>query len=153
MASPGDRLRPFRAASWAVYLFAAVGFSSLVIYSVTASVFAMSPGKPRRAGAISAEQCVTELSTLLADLERERTALTAGAASEADRRWLRVRAPWVVRLRQLEANCAEHAQLAAAFAQLDQVMDLATVEATQLAAQMGPALDRLRSTLAGLRTP
>jgi uncharacterized protein YcbX len=148
------QLRPFRGVAWAIYLFATVGFSSLVIYSVTTSVFQMSPDRPAPVTAKSIETCTSDLSALYKTLEAQRQQLSAPPASDADRRWLSFRIGWMVRLRELEAECAldesARAELKAAFTGLTHVMDLATIEATQLAGQLGPALDSFRSKLAGL---
>ena len=148
------QLRPYRGAAWALYLIVAVGFSSLVIYSVTKSVFQMSPDRPAPAAAKSVEACTGGLVSLFQTLEAERLKLSAPLASDADRRWLTFRTGWMVSLRELEAGCAlddgERSELKAAFAGLNQVMDLTTVEATQLAGQLGPALDSFRQKLAAL---
>ncbi|MDP3232638.1 MAG: hypothetical protein Q8N26_07665 [Myxococcales bacterium] len=157
MATPPPtqaQLRPFRGAAWALYLVVAVGFSGLVIYSVTKSVFQMSPNRPAPATAKSVEVCVAGLTSLFDSLEAERQKLTAPRASEADRRWLTFRTGWMVRLRELEAECAleesERSELRVAFAGLHKVMDLSTVEATQVAGQLGPALDSFRQQLSAL---
>ncbi len=148
------QLRPYRGAAWALYLVVAVGFSSLVIYSVTKSVFQMSPDRPAPATAKSVEVCAAGLTALYDTLEGERQKLTAPRASEADRRWLTFRTGWMVRLRELEAECAleesERSELKVAFTGLNKVMDLSTVEATQLAGQLGPALDTFRQQLGAL---
>lgn len=157
MATPPPtqaQLRPYRGAAWALYLVVAVGFSSLVIYSVTKSVFQMSPDRPAPAAAKSVEVCAAGLTSLFDILEAERQKLTAPKASDADRRWLTFRTGWMVRLRELEAECAldesGRSELKVAFAGLNQVMDLSTVEATQLAGQLGPALDAFRQQLGAL---
>ncbi|MBE2247977.1 MAG: hypothetical protein IAE78_00425 [Myxococcus sp.] len=154
-SSPSNaRYRPFRGAAWALYLFVSVGFSSLVIYSVTRSVFQMSPTRPPPATARGVESCASELSGLFDTLANERQALSGPRAAEADVRWLAFRTGWLVRLRELEAECAldddDRKPLKAAFAQLHHVMNLATVEATQLSGQLGPALDAFRQKLGAL---
>lgn len=157
MAAPDPshaKLRPFRGLSWALYLVMAVGFSSLVIYSVTRSVFEMSPKRPPPISVRSVPSCTAAMGTLFDELEAERRQLSVARASEADRRWLGFRTGWMVRLRELEAECAledgERRELKNAFAMLNRVMDLTTVEATQLAGQLGPALDAFRARLSAL---
>lgn len=153
--APDPKLRPFRGAAWAFYLFVSVGFSSLVIFSVTRSVFEMSPDRPRASSVQAPAVCASRLRTLFDELEAERRNLsTSGKAAEADQRWMTFRNGWMVRMRALEAECALddplRAELKVAFSRLNQVMDLATVEATQVAGQLGPALDALRAALAAL---
>jgi hypothetical protein len=131
----------------------AVGYSSLVIYSVTRSVFDMSPDRPTNTSVQSVDACVKGLSGLFDELEAERRQLTAtGTAADADQRWMTFRNGWVVRMRGLEAQCdlEQRAELKIAFDQLNQVMDQATVQATQVAGQLGPALDAFRATLSTL---
>lgn len=158
MAAPpatDPRLRPFRGAMWILYLIVSVGFSSLVIFSVTKSVFEMSPDRPVAGSVRTAAECTAGLSALFDELEVERRQLSAvGKVSEADHRWMSFRNAWIVRMRALEAECdldsPGRADLKVAFARLNQVMDQSTVQATQLAGQLGPALDAFRKALAEL---
>lgn len=150
------RFRPFRGAAWGLYLVVAVGYSCLVIYSVTKSVFEMSPEKPAQSSVQSVAACVTGLSGLFDELEGERKQLTVtGKAADADQRWMTFRNTWLVRMRSLEAQCAvddsDRVELKRAFAELNQVMDQSTVQATQLAGQLGPALDTFKTTLGSLK--
>jgi hypothetical protein len=156
VAEPANdpRLRPFRALSWALYLVMSVGFSSLVIFSVSKSVFEMSPGRPPVATTRSVPECVSGLSAAFADLERERAALGQKRAVGADQAWMVFRNGWVRRMRELEATCDVEAKdreaLKNAFSGLHEVMDVATVNATQVSGQMGPALDAFRAQLEAL---
>lgn len=132
-----------------------MGFSSLVIFSVTKSVFEMSPDRPKVAAVQPPAVCTNRLSALFDELEAARRDLSAsGKAAEADQRWMTFRNGWMVRMRALEAECALddplRGDLKVAFARLNQVMDLATVQATQVAGQLGPALDAFRAALAAL---
>ncbi|MBL8920746.1 MAG: hypothetical protein JNJ54_17920 [Myxococcaceae bacterium] len=153
--APDPRLRPFRGAAWALYLVVSVGFSSLVIFSVTKSVFEMSPGRPEAVPVQTPAVCASRLTALFEELEAERRNLSSiGKAAEADQRWMTFRNGWMVRMRALEAECALdeplRSELKIAFTRLHQVMDLATVQATQVAGQLGPALDAFRAALAAL---
>ncbi|MCA2977802.1 MAG: hypothetical protein INH41_02840 [Myxococcaceae bacterium] len=156
MAEPSNdpRLRPFRAMSWALYLVVSVGFSGLVIFSVSKSVFEMSPGRPEAAEKRSVPECVAGLTAAFEELERERAALGRLKAVGADQGWMVFRNGWVRRARQLEATCDVEAPdreaLRRAFAALHEVMDVATVNATQVSGQMGPALDSFRAQLGAL---
>jgi hypothetical protein len=149
--SSDKRLRPYRALAWGGYLTVAVGFSSLVIYSVTKSVFEMSFSQPTAPEMLSSEACAQQLKTRFDELENQRHQLTQEQVSLADQRWLVFRNAWMLRMRELEAACLrdhqDRAALGSAFISLHRVMDVATVEATQVAGQMGPALDIFRDRL------
>lgn len=151
---PDARFRPFRAASWAFYLFVAVGYSALVIYSVTKSVFEMSPDRPVVAADKPVAACVAGLRAAFDDLETRRHLLGASRAVDADQDWLTFRNGWMKGFRQLEAECtldeAGREALKASFAKLERVMDLSTVQATQVASQLGPSLETFRAGLAEL---
>jgi hypothetical protein len=151
---PDARFRPFRAASWAFYLFVAVGYSGLVIYSVTKSVFEMSPDRPVVAANKPGAACVAGLRTSFDDLETRRQKLGATRAVDADQQWLTFRNGWMKGFRQLEAECTldepDRAALKESFARLERVMDLSTVQATQVASQLGPSLEAFRAGLAEL---
>lgn len=153
--APADpRFRPFRGLAWALYLVVAVGYSCLVIFSVTKSVLAMSPGRPEGGATLPVEACAGRLAELFSEVERERQALERVDSATADARWLTFRNEWMVRARQLESICAveepSRAGLKATFAALHAVMDHATVSATQLSGQLGPALDAFRAQHAKL---
>lgn len=153
---PNDpRLRPFRGLAWALYLVMSVGFSSLVIFSVSKSVYEMSPGRPAAASTRSVAECASALSASFDELERERAALGRDRAVGADQAWMVFRNGWVRRMRELEATCdieaSDRQALKRAFGALHEVMDVATVNATQLSGQMGPALDAFRTQLKGLQ--
>jgi hypothetical protein len=149
------KLRPFRGLAWALYLVMSVGFSSLVIYSVTKSVYEMSPGRPVAAATRSVPECVAALSASFDELERERAALGRQQAVGADQTWMVFRNGWMRRMRELEATCdveaKEREALRKAFSGLHEVMDVATVNATQVSGQMGPALDAFRAQLQTLK--
>lgn len=147
------RFRPFRAVSWAVYLVVAVGFSSLIIYSVFRSVLNMTPSRPPSGGPLLAEaECVTRARALFDELERERRALTEVAPTrQADQRFLKFRVDWHTRQQQLESQCAagERPRLKRAFATLDRLLDLYTTATVQFSGAVGPAVDELRRQLDG----
>lgn len=153
-SDPKDpRFRPFRTAAWAVYLVVAVGFSSLIIYSVFSSVFRMTPGRPTGITDIMTEKdCAIEARALLADLDEHRKALFADKDTRtADQRFLPFRNDLLRRKKLLEARCAidakERAALRDMFATLDQVLDLYTTSTVQFAGGVGPALDSLKEQL------
>lgn len=152
--NPNARYRPFRAAAWGLYLVVAVGYSSLVIYSVTKSVFEMSPARPTTVASKNLTACVTGLRGSFDALEQERRRLGAEHAVDADQRWLGFRNGWMREVRQLEAECdldePSRAELKTTFEMLERVMDLATVQATQVAGQLGPSLDETRAHLEAL---
>lgn len=155
VTKPDARFRPFRAASWALYLTVAVGYSSLVIYSVTKSVFEMSPDRPVVASTKTVAECVTGLRSAFDELEAERHQLGAAHALDADQSWLGFRNRWMKGFRQLESECAldddGRAGLKDTFAKLERVMDLSTVQATQVASQLGPSLEAFRAGLGELQ--
>lgn len=157
MTSPptsDPRFRPFRGASWALYLVVAIGYSSLVIYSVTKSVFEMSPGRPSSSTTKPIGECVGRARASFETLETERRRLGVDHAVDADQRWLVFRTGWMRDVRQLEAECdlddSSRVELKRTFDLLERVMDLATVQATQVSGQLGPALDEVRASLTAL---
>lgn len=153
--TPSDaRFRPFRGAAWALYLIMAVGYSSLVIYSVTKSVMAMSPRAETNGTKLDAKACVSGVRELFGELSRTRHGLSADSVRDADKRWLAFRNEWVVRFNTLEDQCRDvnEPALKRAFVELDRVMDHATVDATRLSGQLGPALDALSATLTELES-
>ncbi len=155
-APPSDQqLRPYRAVSWLAYLVMAVGFSSLVIFSVTKSVFSMTPARPGQVEALTEAQCADRLRALFVELDTERKAMGDTTARGADQRWLTFRNGWVGRSATLEAQCQlsdpARQPLKRAFALLNEVMDLSTIQSAQFEAQMGPSLDELRAQLEALQ--
>ncbi len=144
------RFQPFRALAWAFYLVVAVGFSSLIIYSVFKSVFEMTPDRQRPSpDVLSVTQCVNGAKAMFAELEQERTNHAEGSATTADRRFLEFRIDWLSRKRRLEAECAieapDRASLKAAMVTLDHVLDLYTTSSVQFASGVGPSVERLRA--------
>lgn len=155
MSEPADRdprLRPYRAASWGLYLFVSVGFSLLVIYSVVSSTLRMTP--PTEAAspvAITVAQCAAGGRALFDELETARKAHAAGDAVAADRRFLDFRIDWLTRKRRLEAQCAlgssDRASLREALDTLEHLMDLYTTNSVQFSTAIGPDVDQLRAQL------
>jgi hypothetical protein len=155
-APPSDQhLRPYRLVSWLAYLVMAVGFSSLVIFSVTKSVFSMTPERPGQVEALTESQCAERLQVLFVELDTERKSMGDTTARGADQRWLTFRNGWVGRSATLEAQCSlsdpARQPLKRAFGLLAEVMDLSTIQSAQFEAQMGPTLDSLRDQLKALR--
>ncbi|MGV3619781.1 MAG: hypothetical protein ACO1OB_03130 [Archangium sp.] len=146
------RFRSFRGAAWAVYLTFAVGFSSVIIYSVFKSVLAMSPERPNTAEVISEGECLREARVLFSELEQYRKDATISPdVAHADERFLKFRIPWLTRKRGLEAKCAldSRANLKAAFGSLEHVLDLYTTNTVQFASGVGPTIDALKLQLEG----
>ncbi|MFO0596009.1 MAG: hypothetical protein U0228_11910 [Myxococcaceae bacterium] len=147
------RFRPFRAASWALYLVVAVGFSSLVIFSVFKSVLSMTPGRPAFAGEVLTEaQCLANAKLLFTELEGRRKGLAEFPdITHADQAFLTFRVDWMTRKKALEAQCAleQRSQLRATFASLERVMDLYTTASVQFSGGVGPATDELKRQLDG----
>jgi hypothetical protein len=146
------RFRPFRAASWAVYLVVACGFSLLIIVSVFKSVFAMSPERPAGSpDVLTVSQCVAGTRAMFEQLEQERATHAAGPATTADGRFMEFRVDWLTRKRKLEAECAleapERAALKRAMATLDHVLDLYTTSSVQFATVVAPSVEQLRADL------
>lgn len=146
------RFRPFRAASWALYLVVSVGFSLLIIYSVLTSVLRMTPSRPPESpDVLTVSQCGNGARALFEQLEDARRDLSQGEATTSDHRFLEFRNDWVVRKRRLEAECAvgrpERANLRELMATLDHVMDLYTTASVQYAGAEGPSVERLRAQL------
>lgn len=141
------RFRPFRAFAWATYLVVATVFSLLVTVSVVRSVWRMTPPELPPAPEWSAGDCVRTAKALFDELESQRRRLTDGATvRRADADWLEFRSEWLGRYRQSEAHCHEP-KARAAFVRLEEVLDLYTTGAVQLAGEMGPTLDAFRAAL------
>jgi hypothetical protein len=146
------RFRPFRAASWALYLVVSVGFSSLIIYSVCLSVWRMTPARPPESpDVLTVSQCVAGARAFFEELDHARRTQSEGEATSADRRFLDFRNDWLTRKRRLEAECAlsrpERADLKELLATLDRVMDLYTTSSVQFASALGPTVERFRHQL------
>jgi hypothetical protein len=146
-----QRLRPFRGLAWGLYLFFAVGFSSLIIFSVFKSVLSMTPGAPEfPASPLTEVQCLDETRALFSELEARRKGLAdASDVSRADQDFLTFRVAWLGRKRALEARCAldEREKVADALKALERVMDLYTTSSVQFAGGVGPATDELKALL------
>jgi hypothetical protein len=154
--SPTDpkdpRFRPFRAASWAIYLVVAVGFSGLIIFSVFKSVIAMTPDRPEPAGqALSAAECVGQARGLLERLETQRRAFSEADATKADRRFLEFRTGWLAEKRVLESRCAlgdpGRKKLADVFGELERLLDHTTTSSVQFSGAVAPTLEAVRKGL------
>lgn len=146
------RFRPFRTAAWAVYLVVAVGFSSLIVYSVFKSVVSMTPDRPAAAGqALPVAACVTSLRGLADELDAQRNAFSKADARQADQRFLEFRVGWLTRKRALEAQCAigdpSREKLSDAFDELERLMDLTTTSSVQFSGAIGPVLESFRERL------
>jgi hypothetical protein len=152
--TPQDsRLRPFRAAAYAVYLTLVVGFCLLVIVSVVRSVRQMTPPHlPPEASLLTVRECVDRADGLYQELEAGRRSLEeGGAARGAAVRWSDFRVQWLEQLRQLEAQCSPRSRarqvLRPVFDELEKLMNLYTTHAVQFAGELGPTVDRLRLSL------
>lgn len=153
--SKDPRFRPFRAASWALYLVVAVGFSSLIIVSVYRSVLRMTPERPAGVTERYGEQeCLDRSRALFQELEQQRRAQSEGADTRhGDQRFLRFRVDWLGRKVALEARCApeERPRVKSVFASLDRLLDLYTTGSVQFSGTTGPTIDALRQQLDGAR--
>lgn len=146
------RFRTFRGAAWVVYLVFAVGFSSLIIYSVFKSVLEMSPGRPATSQVSGEAECLIQARALFTELEQQRRDSTqAPEVTKADARFLKFRIDWLGRKRALEARCGleSRPQLKATFASLERVLDLYTTASVQFAGGVGPTVDELKRQLDG----
>ena len=151
--TPNDpRFRPFRAAAWAFYLFIAVGYSLLVVYSVVRGVLAMTPAKPPVAISTSVEECSAIARGLFDELEVQRKSLIgAGSAAERQASWMRFRLDWVTRKRAEESKCgvgtAGRERVTQAFAALESLSDAYAVHATQFSQQLSPLVDEFQNAV------
>lgn len=147
------RFRPFRAASWALYLVVSVGFSSLIVVSVYWSVLRMTPERPAGVTERYGEQeCVDRSRALFDELEQQRRAQSEGPDTRrGDQRFLKFRVEWLGRKVALEARCApeERPRLKPIFASLDRLLDLYTTGSVQFSGTTGPTIDALRKQLDG----
>ena len=146
------RFRPFRTAAWALYLVVAVGFSSLVIYSVFRSVVAMTPDRPAPAGqALPVADCTAQARALLDRLDAQSRDFSQPAATKADQRFLAFRDTWLRDKRALEARCGMgdpgREKLTAALDELEKLLDLYTTTSVQYAGAVGPTVESLRQRL------
>jgi hypothetical protein len=152
-APPIDpRLRPFRAAAWAVYLLVAVGFSGLIVFSVFRSVLAMTPERPSASGPLlPVGDCVLELRALVDRLDAQRQDFSRPPATDADQRFLAFRGAWLGDKRALEARCGPGAPgrepLGRAFDDLERLLELSATSSVQFAGGVGPTFDALRERL------
>jgi hypothetical protein len=146
------RHRPFRAASWALYLLVSVGFSSLIIFSVFKSVISMTPEMPAPSGAgLSEQECVERARQLFEELETQRKMLAESPdVSSADQAFLRFRIDWLQRKRNIEGQCGLGSRVATRelFATLERVLDLYTTASVQFAGAVGPTVNALKLRLA-----
>jgi hypothetical protein len=142
------RYRPYRGVAWVAYLIFAVGFSSLIIFSVFKSVLSMTPEPPAYAGApLDEAQCLNEARNLFTELEARRKGL--GDSKEivkSDQAFLDFRLEWLTRKRSVEARCGldSRPRTKAAYDSLDRVMDLYTTASVQFAGAVGPATDEFK---------
>jgi hypothetical protein len=146
------RFRPFRIAAWALYLLVVVGFSSLVVFSVFKSVVAMTPDRPAPAAhARPISECAAGARTLIERLEAQRRAFSEAEPTKADQRFLEFRVAWLKDMRALEAQCAlrepGRQKLAAAFSELERLVDLYTTTSVQFAGAVAPTLEALQRHL------
>jgi hypothetical protein len=146
-----SRWRSYRTLAWAFYLVVAVGFSSLIIYSVFRSVLAMTPTVPAVGDApFSESECQARARSLFGELESHRKALAeAEVVEHADQAFLHFRVEWLGRKAAVEARCELSARqnLRAVFSALDRVMDLYTTASVQFAGATGPDVDQLKRLL------
>jgi hypothetical protein len=138
---------------YGLYIAVASFFSILVLISVIRSVREMTP--PRLAPSDSPAafaSCILQAEKLWLQLEQERVEITSHhEAKQADHLWVRFRKEWLVRFRQVEADCAvdreDRGSLRPAFRRLETVLDLYTTHAVQYSGEIGPAVDALRAEL------
>ncbi|MEW5740472.1 MAG: hypothetical protein AB1938_16210 [Myxococcota bacterium] len=152
-ADPKDpRFRPYRTVAWALYLLLAVGFSSLVVFSVFKSVFAMTPDRPEPSGqALPVVQCTAGARALIDRLEVQRRGFSDNEPTKADQRFLEFRVGWLKDKRALEAQCGlsepGREKLSAAFGKLERLVDLYTTASVQYAGAVAPTLEALKRDL------
>ncbi len=147
------RFRRFRVASLAVYLVLTFAFSSMIIWSVFRSVFAMTPKAPQTTTVSTVSKCASDARGLFEALEtRHRELLGEPNVAASDVRWAEFRLGWLTRLKEVEAGCdlsdPSREKLKAALRQMNHVLDLYTVHAVQYAGEIGPTLDATRILLA-----
>lgn len=151
------RFRPFRGATYAVYLLAVTVFCVLVLISVLRSIDAMSPEKlPETSPPLTVAECVDGAGALYAELENARREMGGGAAAtEAALRWGDFRVAWLTRMRKLEASCATSSQsrpgLAPVFVQLKKLVEVHSTHAVQYSGEVGPAVVKLHRLMAVAR--
>ena len=158
MSAPDPRYRPFRIASYALYLTVVVAFCMAIIFGVTRSVVAMSPPRqPVVEPVLSYRECLDAASTLWTELESEREKLVRASeqARSVDKRWMDFRTQWLSRLREREAHCAlesrANASLQQVFRRLEDVLNLYTIHAVQYAGEMGGSVDALQGAFSAAR--
>jgi hypothetical protein len=130
--------RPYRAASWALYLVWAVGFSSLIVYSVSKGAFGHQPA----AEDLNVSDCRATAKQLFDSLEAERVAQVAAERREAH--FVEFRRSWEIRHRAASSQCRSHAPL---FEALNEVMVAYGVDVGRYSQASAGAVDRFLSTL------
>jgi hypothetical protein len=141
-----------RRAVFATYLTAAVGYSSMVIFSVFRSVSRHSPGRPLASAAPAEMQyCTDSFRALFDELDAKRHAVRQIPAATIEQVWMDFRLQWLQRKRALETACAVDAKgresLAVASGALESVLDASTTHVIQFAGQLAPLEERFRSAL------
>ena len=136
MASP-LRYRPIRTALWGVFLFLALGFVGLVVFSVLRSVLSEQKlAQSEAGGASDPATCAQDLARLYADVHTELDAQRAAGSSDRD--W----APLRARLLALGARCPVKSgaadPLSRAYARVVELQRLAESAATQYRHEVGP---------------
>ncbi len=156
MKSPDPRdprFRLYRGVSLGLYLVVAVGFSSLIIFSVFRSVLSMTPSRPDAVGeSLTEEQCLLEAQQLFGELEQQRKSQADEVdVTHSDQRFLKFRTQWLERKRAKEARCAlsERDRARTAFALLERILDLYTTASVQFSGAVGPAVDELKNQFRG----
>ncbi len=144
-----------RRAVFAVYLTAAVGYSSMVIFSVFRSVSRHSPGRPAATTPpVEMQSCSNSFRALFDELDAKRHAVRQVPVATIEQVWMDFRLEWLQRKRALEAACAVDAKgresLALASSALESVLDASTTHVIQFAGQLAPVEERFRSALKGV---
>ncbi|MET0401654.1 MAG: hypothetical protein ABW123_04585 [Cystobacter sp.] len=158
MTTPPDaRYRPFRAASYGLYIAVVVAFCLGVIFSVTRSVRAMSPTHLAPVEPLlTYRECLDAAQTLWSELESAREKLVrASPAHTVDSEWMTFRTSWLGRLRERESHCAldsrNNAELKQVYRRLEDVLDHYTVHAVQYAGEVGTAVNALQGAFSTAR--
>lgn len=150
--SKDPKYRPYRVATYAVYLIVVCGFSLLVIVSVFRSAKKMTPEVPKRTKGpgLSTAQCVSRARGLWNDLEAERQHFSLSKNSEAlQTHWQAFRLAWISRLRKAQAACGSGSDAAVrkVFGKLEAVENLYTTSAVQYGNEIAPAVADFRGAL------
>lgn len=152
-------LRPFRGLAWGLYLLVAVGFSLMVTYSVTRSVWLMTPQRELPVDTVQLEpQLCRDLGRRLAGELEDRRRLMGGldgSVAAFDARWAEFRLRWLKELRAAEVSCdverEDRRALKRLFAKLEQLGDVYAIHGTQYASQVNPARQAFEDALAAER--